>query len=62
MKSKVWRPGSSKKQRPARLKFEKNNKSLTVERGQNDHRFWINAQNILFQLPNLKRYIAWGSK
>ena len=23
---------------------------------------WINAQNILFQLPNLKNYIVWGSK
>ena len=22
---------------------------------------WINAQNILFQLPNLKNYIVWGS-
>ena len=21
---------------------------------------WINAQNILFQLPNLKNYIVWG--
>ena len=21
---------------------------------------WINAQNIFFQLPNLKNYIAWG--
>ena len=23
---------------------------------------WTNAQNILFQLPNLKNYIVWGSK
>ena len=23
---------------------------------------WINAQNILFQLPNLKNYIVWESK
>ena len=23
---------------------------------------WINAQNILFQLPNPKSYIVWGSK
>ena len=23
---------------------------------------WINAQNILFQLPNVKNYIVWGPK
>ena len=46
MKSKVWRPlrwqknpGSCAKQRSARLKFVKKNKSLTVERGRNDHLF-----------------------
>ena len=33
------RPGPSAKQRSARLKFVKKNKSLTVERGQNDHLF-----------------------
>ena len=32
-------PGSSAKQRSARLKFVKKNKSLTVERGRNDHLF-----------------------
>ena len=23
---------------------------------------WINAQTIVFQLPNLKNYIVWGSR
>ena len=50
MKSKVWRPlrwqkklysrpGPSAKQRSARLKFVKKNKSLTVESGRNDYLF-----------------------
>ena len=50
MKSKVWRPlrwqkkpysrpAPSAKQRSARLKFVRKNKSLTVERGRNDHFF-----------------------
>ena len=33
------KPGPSAKQRSARLKFVKKNKSLTVERGRNDHLF-----------------------
>ena len=33
------RPGPSAKQRSASLKFVKKNKSLTVERGQNDQLF-----------------------
>ena len=73
MKSKVWRPlrwqknlysrpEPSAKQRSARLKFVKKNEAL-LWKGDGMIIFsWINAQNILFQLPNLKNYIVWGSK
>ena len=33
---------------PARFKFVKNYKSLAVEGGQDDYRFWMNAQNNFF--------------
>jgi len=27
-----------------------------MKRGQDDHLFWMNAQNIFFQLPKLNKY------
>ena len=56
------RPGPSTKQRSARLKFVRRTKVL-LWKGDGMVIFsWINAQNILFQLPNLKNYTVWGSK
>ena len=50
------RPEPSAKQRSARLKFVKKNKSL-LWKGDGMIVFsWINAQNTLFQPPNLKNY------
>ena len=72
MKSKVWRPlrwkkkfysrpGPSAKQCSARLKLRRAKALLWKGDGMIIFS-WINAQNILFQLPNLKSYIVWGSK
>ena len=48
--------------RSARLKFVKKYKSLTMEEGRDDYLFWMNAQNIFFQLPNLNNNIVWRLK
>ena len=74
MKSKVWRPLRWQKKTllPARAVRQatcsssqicKEEPKASLWKGAGMIIFsWINAQNILFQLPNLKNYIVWGSK
>ena len=68
MKSEVWRPLRRQKkplltakQRAARLKFAKQYKNLTVEEW-DDFLFWDECPKYLFQLPNPKNDIVWGSQ
>ena len=73
MKSKVWRPLRWKKnftpgqgRPPSNVQLVSNllrrAKALLWKGDEMIIFSWINAQNILFQLPNLKFYIVWGSK
>ena len=52
-------PGPSTKQLSARLKFVKENKSLTVERGWNDHLFLDQCPKYIVSAAS-KNYIVWG--
>ena len=68
MKSEVWRPLRRQKkplltakQRAARLKFAKQYKNLTVEEW-DDFLFSDECPKYLFQLPDPKNYIVWGSQ
>ena len=36
--------------------FVKKYKSLAVEGGRHDYLFWVNVQNIFFELPKLNKY------
>ena len=68
MKSEGWRPLRRQtkplltaKQRAARLKFAKQYKNLTVEEW-NDFLFSDECPKYLFQLPDPKNDIVWGSQ
>ena len=68
MKSEGWRPLRRQKkplltakQRAARLKFAKQYKNLTVEEW-DDFLFSDECPKYLFQLPNPKNDIVWGSQ
>ena len=68
MKSEVWRPLRRQKkplltakQRAARLKFAKQYKNLTAEEW-DDFLFSDECPKYLFQLPNPKNDIVWGSQ
>ena len=68
MKSEGWRPLRRQKkplltakQRAARLKFAKQHKNLTVEEWDN-FLFSDECPKYLFQLPNPKNDIVWGSQ
>ena len=68
MKSEGWRPLRRQKkplltakQRAARLKFAKQYKDLTVEEW-DDFPFSDECPKYLFQLPNSKNDIVWGSQ
>ena len=41
---------------PINAQLISNCKSLAVEGGWDDYLFWMNAQNIFFQLPKLNKY------
>ena len=55
------RPGPPAKQRSARLKFVKKNKSLTVGRGRNDHLFLDKCPKYIVLAAQYKKsYNVWG--
>ena len=74
MKSKVWRPLRWQKKNftpgqgrlPSKVQLVSNLQRRTkalLWKGDGMIIFpWINAQNTLFQLPNVKNYIVWGLK
>ena len=73
MKSKVWRPLRWKKKITPGQGRPPSNVQLVLDllrrakallwKGDGMIIFsWTNAQNMLFQQPNLKNYIVWGSK